>query len=93
MSLDRENLLRCGLTSTRLDDFFRYSYLYTVRITIFLFLFFFFFGGGEAERFFFAGGGSFYSSDTLDRTLQTNLYTSMYPVFNLILYLKGETTR
>ena len=41
----------CALTSSRLDDFFRYSYLYTVLMTIFL-------------------GGSFYPSNTLDRTLK-----------------------
>ena len=34
-------MLLCALTSTRLDDFFWYSYLYTVRITIFF--------GGEAS--------------------------------------------
>ena len=29
------NVTVCALTSSRLDDFFRYSYLYTVMITIF----------------------------------------------------------
>ena len=41
-------LTSCALTSSRLDDFFRYSYLYTVMITKFC---------GEAGRFFFSGGG------------------------------------
>ena len=40
--------------------FFRYSYLYTVMITIFFFL------GGGSWAFW---GGSFYPSNTLDRTL------------------------
>ena len=34
VSLDREYLLH--VTSSRLDDFFQYSYTYTVMITIFL---------------------------------------------------------
>ena len=55
-------LTSCALTSSRVDDFFQYSYLYPVMITIFL---------GEAEYFF--GGGSFYPSNTLDWTLQKRL--------------------
>ena len=34
-----------ALTLSRLDDFFQYSYLYSVMITIY------FFGGGEARHF------------------------------------------
>ena len=41
--------------------FFRYSYLCTVMITIFL--------GVKARHFFFFWGGSFYPWNTLDRTL------------------------
>ena len=55
-------LTSCALTSSRLDDFFQYSYLYPVMITIFL---------GEAGYFW--GGGSFYPSNTLDWTLQKRL--------------------
>ena len=55
-------LTSCALTSSRRDDFFQYSYLYPVMITIFL---------GEAGYFF--GGGSFYPSNTLDWTLQKRL--------------------
>ena len=48
-----------ALTSSRLDDFFRYDYLYTVMITIFL-----------VEKLgIVGGGGSFYPSNILDRTL------------------------
>ena len=60
VSLDREFLLHVHWT--RLDDFFQYSYLYPVMITIFL---------GEAG--YFLGGGSFYPSNTLDWTLQKRL--------------------
>ena len=61
----RYNFEKCYSVCTnlvwRLDDFFRYSYLYTVMITIFLG------GGGWGSWAFWAG--SFYPSNTLDRTL------------------------
>ena len=53
----RHNFEKCYSVCTNLVAswwFFRYSYLYTVMITIF---------------FFLGGGGSFYPSNTLDRTL------------------------
>ena len=50
-----------ALTSSHLDDFFRYDYLYTVMITIFLVEKLGIVGGW--------GGGSFYPSNILDRTL------------------------
>ena len=59
-------MIRCGiltsraLTSSRLDDFFQYSYLYSVMITIY------FFGGGKLG---ILGGGNFYPLNTLERTL------------------------
>ena len=48
----------CALTSSRLDDFFPYSYLYTVLMTIFF------------EGKLGILGGSLYPSNTLDRTLK-----------------------
>ena len=36
----------CALTSSRLDDFFRCSYLYTEMITIYIYIYIFFLGGG-----------------------------------------------
>ena len=50
-----------ALTSSRLDDFFSDSYLYTVMIIIY------FWGGGKQGNFFLGGGT--YPSNTLDRTL------------------------
>ena len=50
-----------ALTLSRLDDFFQYSYLYSVMITIY-----FFGGGGELGIFW---GGNFYPLNTLERTL------------------------
>ena len=44
--LRRGILTSRALTSSRLDDFFQYSYLYSVTITTFFF-FFFLGGGGE----------------------------------------------
>ena len=57
----RHNFEKCYSVSTNLVAswwFFRYSYLYTVMITIFFW--------GKAGHFV---GGSFYPSNTLDRTL------------------------
>ena len=57
----RHNFEKCYSVCTDLVTsgwFFRYNYSYTVIITIFW--------GGEAGHF---GGGSFYPSNTLDRTL------------------------
>ena len=49
----RDTILRnvtvFALTSSRLDDFFRYDYLYTVMITIFLVEKLGIVGGGEAS--------------------------------------------
>ena len=61
----RHNFEKCYSVCTDLVTsgwFLRYNYSYTVIITIFL--------GGEAGHFG-AGGGSFYPSNTLDRTLPT----------------------
>ena len=59
-----------ALTSSRLDDFFQYSYLYSVMITNIYFLGgrgkLGSLGGGEARHF---GGGNFYPLNTLERTL------------------------
>ena len=51
--LDREYtvLTSCTLSSSRLHDFIRYSYLYSVMITIYIF-----FGGGGSSAFFLGGG-------------------------------------
>ena len=53
------NVTVCALTSSRTAWFFRYSYLYTVMITIF------FSAGGKLSIL----GESFYHSNTLDRNL------------------------
>ena len=63
-SILRHNFEKCYSVCTDLVTsgwFFRYNYSYTVIITIFW--------GGEAGHF--GGGGSFYLSNTLDRTLPT----------------------
>ena len=60
----RHNFEKCYSVCTDLVTsgwFFRYNYSYTVIITIFL--------GGRSWAFW--GGGSFYPSNTLDRTLPT----------------------
>ena len=59
MSLDREYFMCSDLVASGL--FLLYSYLYTVMMTIF--------GGGGGGRKLDILWGSFYSSNTLDRTL------------------------
>ena len=56
----------CALTSSRLDDFFRYNYVYTVMITIIFLV-----GGGGGGKLGILGRESLCPSNTIDRTLPT----------------------
>ena len=76
----RHNFEKCYSVCTNLVAswwFFRYSYLYTVMITIF------FLGGGGSWAFC---GGSFYPSNTLDRTLHIKRYKSHNLQYRLDLF-------
>ena len=69
------NVRVCALTSSRLDDFFWYSYLYTVMITI----------------FFLGGGGSFCSSNTLPNKIWTSEHLFGVAGCPLVFTLKKQS--